>query len=192
MVTCHSNRGKPSYKALPDSWNAIEICNLDWEKNGIFHLPFNLFSHWYRGPLPIFPLAAGCRHLRGKISVWKAHLPWKMRMSHHRTKCCRIIFFITSGKTVWKLDRLCKNGELSPQHWGAAERVCRYCCNLPHVGTNSEELILTVIKICKHITQLILGPVLRDFYSLIFFCLVQDNCFFLYLLYPKYWIFIHV
>lgn len=137
-------------------------------KNGIFHLPFNLFSHSYRGSLPIFSLAAGCRHLRGEISVWKAHLPWKMRMSQHHTKCCRIIFFITSGKTVWKLDRLCKNGELSPQHWGAAERVCHCCCNLPHVGTNSEELILTVIKICKHIAQLILGPVLRNFYSLPF------------------------
>lgn len=103
----------------------------------------------------------------GKISAWKAHLPWKMRMSQHRTKCCRIMFFITSGKTVWKLDRLCKSGELSLQHWGDAEGVCRYC-NSPHAGTNFEELFLIATKICKYITQFILGPVLRDFYNLLF------------------------
>lgn len=122
MVTCHSNKGKPSC----NSFSFPMKYNLDVQQGlkeiDILHFCFNLFYPSYWVVLPFSPWLWIVDISEGKLVGlgWggTTNLSWKKRISQYNTKCCKITFIhITLFGTIWKLDNLYNSSDLNQQCW---------------------------------------------------------------------------
>lgn len=121
MLTCHSNRGKPSCNSFSHFMKYNLDLSLGW-KNLISFICVLIFSTLHIGVVLLFLLG----YRLWIVDTWKkkisknweqggiTYLPWKMRTSQHNTKCCNVTFVhIAVLGTAWNLDALHNSSDLN-------------------------------------------------------------------------------